>query len=103
MDLNYRYSESTEKQESIETNNGTVYIRKDFAEEDRTSMGNTVHFYTYKEAKLTQEEYDAYSRDLVVANAMNNTDAPINQQCIMAAISDLYDMVSKLTNTTTTT
>jgi len=102
MDLNYRYSESTEKQEPIETNNGTVYIRKDFAEEDRTLMGNSVHFYTYQEAKLTQEEYDAYSRDLVVKNALNSTDSPEKQDAIMAAISDLYDMVAKLTPTTTT-
>lgn len=101
MELNFRYSESTVKQEPIETNNGTVYIRKDFAEEDRAIGGYTTHYYTYKEAKLTLEEYDEYSRDLVVKNALNSTDNPEKQDAIMAAISDLYDIVSKLTPTTT--
>ena len=101
MEIVYKYSESTVKQEAIESNAGTVYLRKDFAEEDRTMMGNsTAHFYTYKEAKLTQEEYEEYSRDLVVKNAMNSTNTPENQASIMAAIADLYDMVSKLTTTT---
>ena len=101
MELNFRYSESTVKQEPIETNDSTVYIRKDFAEVDRTMMGITTHYYTYKEAKLTLEEYDEYSRDLVVKNALNSTDSPEKQDAIMAAISDLYDIVSKLTPTTT--
>lgn len=101
MELNYRYSESTVKQEPIETNEGTIYLRKDFAEIDRVLMsGVTVHYYTYQEAKLTQEEYEEYSRDLVVKNAMNSTNTPENQASIMAAIADLYDMVSKLTTTT---
>ena len=101
MELNFRYSESTVKQEAIESNSGTVYLRKDFAEEDHTIMGFTTHYYTYQEAKLTQEEYEEYSRDLVVKNAMNSTNTPENQASIMAAIADLYDMVSKLTTTTT--
>lgn len=101
MELNFRYSESTVKQEPIETNDSTVYIRKDFSEEDRTIGGYTTHYYTYKEAKLTLEEYDEYSRDLVVKNALNSTDSPEKQDAIMAAISDLYDIVSKLTPTTT--
>lgn len=101
MELIYRYSESTEKQESVEVNAGTIFLRKDFAEIDRTFMdGEKTHYYTYQEAKLTQEEYDAYSRELVVKNAMNNTNTPENQASIMAAIADLYDMVSKLTTTT---
>ena len=101
MEPIYRYSESTVKQEPIEFNAGTIFLRKDFAEEDRTMRDNsTAHFYTYQEAKLTQEEYEEYSRDLVVANAMNSTNVPDNQTSIMAAIADLYDLVSKLTTTT---
>ena len=101
MELNFRYSESTVKQEPIETNDSTVYIRKDFAEVDCTMMGITTHYYTHQEAKLTLEEYDEYSRDLVVKNALNSTDSPEKQDAIMAAISDLYHIVSKLTPTTT--
>ena len=100
MEIVYKYSESTVKQEAIESNAGTIFLRKGFAEEDRTMMGITTHFYTYQEAKLTQEEYEEYSRDLVVKNAMNSTNTPENQASIMAAIADLYDMVSKLTTTT---
>ena len=101
MEIVYKYSESTVKQEPIESNAGTIFLRKDFAEEDRTMMGITTHFYTYQEAKLTLEEYDEYSRDLVVKNALSSTDSPEKQDAIMAAISDLYDIVSKLTPTTT--
>ena len=100
MELNYRYSESTVKQEAIESNSGTVYLRKDFAEEDRTIMGFTTHYYTYQEAKLTQEEYEAYSRELVVKNAITNSDSPEKQDAIMKAIADLYEMLYSITSQT---
>lgn len=110
MELNYRYSESTVKPPALEVTEGTVYIRKDFAEITRTSEqgGEPVLFYTYQEAALTPQEFNSYSNLLMTDYAIKgkNDSANIiqlmaaqetgddNQLAIMEAIADLYEMIA---------
>lgn len=112
MELNYRYSESTIKPPALEVTEGTVYIRKDFAEITRTSeqVGDSVLFYTYQEAALTPEEFNSYSSLLMANHAIKGKDdsenivqimagqtiGDDNQLIIMEAIADLYDAIAMM-------
>lgn len=96
MSLKYRYSESTVKPEAVEIGKTTVFLRTDIEKETRTvSDGNTTDFWTYKEAKMTPEEFVVYanllsSRDIITG--VSNS----NQLIIMEAIADLYDKFSDI-------
>jgi len=112
MELNYRYSESTIKPPALEVTEGTVYIRKDYAEITRTSEQgeDPVLFYTYQEAALTPEEFNSYSNLLMTNHAIKGKDdsdniiqimdgqliSDNNQLIVMEAIADLYDAIAML-------
>lgn len=112
MELNYRYSESTVQPPALEVTEGTVYIRKDFAEITRTSEqgGEPVLFYTYQEAALTPQEFNSYSALLMTNHAIKGKDdsdnivqimagqlvGDDNQLIIMEAIADLYDAIAMM-------
>lgn len=112
MELNYRYSESTVKPPALEITEGTIYIRKDFAEITRTfeQDGDPVLFYTYQEAALTPEEFNSYSNLLMADYAIKGKDDSANiarimagqtvgddnQLIIMEAIADLYDAIAAI-------
>lgn len=112
MELNYRYSESTVQPPALEVTEGTVYIRKDFAEITRTSEqgGEPVLFYTYQEAALTPQEFNSYSALLMTNHVIKGKDdsdnivqimagqlaGDDNQLIIMEAIADLYDAIAMM-------
>jgi hypothetical protein len=102
MQITYTYSESTIKPPAVEKCKTTVYLRKDFAKEEREDeQGNKTSYWTYREAKLTHEAFDVYTRLITAENAIKgaddsgrikNTDA--NQLILMNAIADLYDVIA---------
>lgn len=92
MKLNYTHSESTVKPVEIERGKRTVYIRKNIVE---TETG-----WSYEEAKLTPDEFTAYSEYLVIHNVSQLLDGQQNgdnnQLIIMEAIADLYDVIATM-------
>lgn len=111
MELNYIRSESTVKPSTLTIEKKTVYIRTDIKLEERTDpFGNKVKFWVYQEAKLTPEEFDKYSNEIVVKNAVDNGNNSENiakiidgqevsdnyQLAIMEAIADLYDAIATI-------
>lgn len=96
MDLNYRYSESTVKPETVEIGKTTVFIRTNIKKEIRTDeSGNETVFWTYQEAKMSPNEFTAYADLLASKDAVNNVNIN-NQLTIMEAIADLYDKISNI-------
>lgn len=111
MEPKYVYSESTVKPTAIEIGVSSVYLRKDIAEEVRTTMNDEkVTYYTFQEAVMTIEEFNTYANTLASINAVkdvNNASNILlllvgqnsgytNQMTIMEAIADLYDAVASL-------
>lgn len=111
MEPKYKYSESTVKPEVIEMNGDTVYLRTDISKFTRDNEeGVSIPYWSYQEAKLSQEEFNAYSNMLVTKNTLNSTDVPDhisklvigqengdnNQLILMEAIADLYDVIAIL-------
>lgn len=96
MKLNFRYSESTVKPESVEISSTTVFLRKDITKEKRTDeLGKSIIFWTYQEAKMTPDEFVAYAGLISAKDAISNVTID-NQLAIMEAIADLYDEISKI-------
>lgn len=58
MDIKYNISESTIKQPEIEVGATTVYLRRNYAEVQRTFMEGEppVSMWQYEEAQLTKDE-----------------------------------------------
>lgn len=110
MELIYRQSESTVKPAEIEITKHTVFLRKDFVEEERTFADLTKTFWVYQEAKLSHAEFTEYSKMITAKNAMNGEHVPgniakimdsqengdNNQLIIMEAIADLYDVIASM-------
>ena len=109
MEPKYVYSESTVEPLAIEVGVSSVYLRKDISEDVRTdSEGNSVTYYTFQEAIMSLEEFNAYSAQIASVNAVkdvNNAEnillllagqnsGDINQITIMEAIADLYDAIT---------
>lgn len=95
MELNYRYSESSIKPNALEIDHGTVYLRKNFAEVERTNpddeSGISYKFWTYQEAKLSVEEFNKNSTAILFSNMRSGDD---DRLAIMEAIADLYDVIA---------
>ena len=111
MEPIYRYSESTVRPIDVEVDKHTVFLRKDIVEEERSNdEGNVSVFFTYKEAKMSHEEFNKYSSFIAAKNAINgvNDSSNIsklmigqengdnNQLIIMEAIADLYDAIATI-------
>ena len=102
MELNYRYSESTVKPESIQFDKTTVYLRKNITEENRHNEDGTITtLWIYEEAKLSHDEFDKYinSKKVEDSNSISNlvngqAIGDDNQLSIMEAIADLYDLIA---------
>lgn len=112
MELKYVQAESAYKPTLVEIKKTTVYIRKDIVEENRTDdLGNKYTMYVYSEATLSHEEFNKYSSELALMNALNSVNVTknvstlvegqvigdSNQLAIMEAIADLYEMITNLT------
>lgn len=111
MELIYKHSEGSVKPELIEITKTTVWLRKDIVEEKRTytvdDVEITAPYYTYKEAKLSHEDFNIYSSELAAMNAVrgvndsnninriiqNGVDNGDNQLIIMEAMADLYNLI----------
>lgn len=112
MKLTYKYAESGACPKTIEIGMTTVYLRKDIVKETLTDPGSNVSYvkYTYQEAKLSHEEFNAYSDELLKINAVkgvndseniarlvtNGADTTDNQLILMEAIADLYDTIASM-------
>ena len=104
MTLIYIQSESTVKPSVIEIGPTTVYIRKDIAEEVRTSEnGNDTTYWVYREATMSIEDFNSYTNELSVMNSINigsivesGEDNTNNQLILMEAIADLYDVIASM-------
>ncbi len=112
MEINYKYAESTVKPTALEVSVGTVYLRKDITSIIRTSeQGDETTYWTYQEAALTPEEFNAYTNLVMAENAIKGTNdsdnivqimagqetGDNNQLAIMEAIADLYDAIATMT------
>ena len=96
MELKYRDSASTVRPETIEIGKTTVFLRTDIQKEERTDAnGDTTVFWTYREAKMTPDEFTVYASLLSSKEVVNNVYVD-NQLIIMEAIADLYDKISKI-------
>lgn len=111
MEPKYIPAESTTKPPSIEMCKNTVYLRTDFEEQIRTDeQGNKIVFWTYREARLTSTEFNAYANIVMTRNAINGVSIPDhisqlivgqengdnNQLILMEAIADLYDVIASM-------
>ena len=111
MKVIYKYTESAVKPEMLEINVDTVYLRKDIMSNTRADDSeNSITMWTYQEAALTQEEFNAYTSFLMAENAIKGTNdsdnivqimtgqetGDNNQLAIMEAIADLYDAVATM-------
>lgn len=80
MELLFYKSSSTVKPAELEKAKHTVFIRKNFVETDGG--------WSYDEAKLSHDDFDAYCK----LKSLDNGD----QLIIMEAIADLYEMIANL-------
>ena len=67
MRLNYEKAYSDTEPDLVDTTSSksTVYIRQNVVKHTtRTDRGNTITSYEYAEAKLTNEEYEEYKKQL---------------------------------------
>lgn len=109
MELNYRYAESTVKPDTLQMDGGTVYLRHSIAEFVRSDdEGNKTSYWSYQEAALTQEEFNAYANFIAAKNAINSESVPDNVTqlvvgqeitdnnllAVMEAIADLYETIA---------
>lgn len=89
MNLEYRYSESTVKPETLEVFPTHVYLRKDIASETRTYNDNPpVTYWTYQEACIPRAEFDENVSQMLIAGQKSNED---NLMIIMESVADLYE------------
>jgi hypothetical protein len=111
MEPNYKYSESTEKPLTIELSGDSVYLRRNIQSIMRTDdQNNSVVYWTYEEAYMSNEEFNLYANALAAKSAIEGADNTSNiveilaqqtaggdnQMAIMEAIADLYDAISEL-------
>ena len=74
MKLKYVKSQSSVKPDLVDTTSSktTVYLRKNIVEIKRTDemFGEEITFYEYEEAKLTNEEYTEYLKELELTDTL---------------------------------
>ena len=89
MKMNYAKSESAIKPELIDTTSSetTVYIRKNIIEKERMDKetGESTPHYEYDEAKLTNEEYQEYLKELEIIDIQKQR-ADIDYIALMSGI-----------------
>lgn len=109
MDLQYKYAESTVKPDTLQLDGDTVYLRNSIVEFVRSDeTGNKTTYWSYQEAALTQEEFNAYVNLIAAKNAINSVSVPenvyqlaigqeiadSNQLAVMEAIAELYETIA---------
>lgn len=108
VDFNYQYAESTVRPPEIETNANAVYLRKSYEQITRGEGEEQVTYWTYQEAKLTQQEFSEYITMITAENAIKGQNDSANisslvsgqstnefyQLAIMEAIADLYEAMT---------
>lgn len=104
MNISYVKSESFVEPKVVEIGPTTAYIRKDISKNDGTGA------YTYLEAKMSIKDFEQYSSELTMQNAINGIkdssnisrlldgqeNGDNNQLIIMEAIADLYDTIASM-------
>lgn len=70
-----------------------VYLRKDISEVKRTMDDQTITYWTYQEAILTNKDFNNYANAMLVSGQLNGNES---QLVIMDAIADLYDIVASM-------
>lgn len=95
MELIYYKSHSMVKPAELEKAKHTVFIRKNFVEEETG--------WSYDEAKLSHEDFDKYCKLKSLEDSSNisslvggQENGDNNQLIIMEAIADLYDMIASM-------
>lgn len=111
MNLMYKTVKSTVKPNAVEIQKTTVYLRKDISKATRTDeSGKVLEYWTYQEATMTHDEFNAYSSQMAAINAVkgiydsenislivaNGDDSNNNQLILMEAIADLYDVIASM-------
>lgn len=112
MQLIYKHVESGACPKTIEIGLTTVYLRKDIVKETLTDPTTNESYvkYTYQEAKLSHDEFNDYSNELLKINTVkgvndsenidrlvvNGVDSTENQLILMEAIADLYDVIASM-------
>lgn len=91
MDLEYVQSESTIKPQLIEVRPEIVYLRKDITSRVDNQSAPPTTIYTYKEAQLSIEQFNAHANKLLMTG---QEDANNNQLAIMEAFADLYETMT---------
>lgn len=92
MKVEYHYSESTVKPDTIEIYGHSVFLRKDIYEEKRTQEdGSLVSFWVYQEAILNFDEFSKFTPMLLISGLQDESS---NQLTIMEAIADLYELIT---------
>lgn len=94
MELNYRFSESTERPEQVQVGYNTVYLRKDIKESKTTDEdGITTVYYTYQEAPVPLDEFNRNASAFLISNQMDGDSARLT---MMEALADLYESLMTL-------
>lgn len=94
MELEYRYSESTVRPNTLEICGDTVYLRKDLTQiAKQDEQGNSVTYWTYQEAALTTEQFNQNANAILVLGQKSGDE---NQMAVMEAIADLYDVIATM-------
>lgn len=93
MEIKYRSVESTIRPLSFEIAGDMVYLRKDISEVKRTMDDQTITYWTYQEAILTNKDFNNYANAMLVSGQLNGNES---QLVIMDAIADLYDIVASM-------
>lgn len=89
MKINYTKSESTIKPELIDTisSKTTIYLRKNIIEKERIDKktGVSTTYYEYDEARLTNEQYQEYLKELEIIDIQKQR-ADIDYIALMSGI-----------------
>lgn len=104
MKLNYIKSQSSVKPDLIDTTSSktTIYLRKNIVENkniDEMSGEETV-FYDYEEAKLTNEEYTEYLKELELTDTLETIeDLKAENESLNEQVAMLTDCVIEMSET----
>lgn len=92
MKLNYIKSQSSIKPDLIDTTSSktSVYIRQNIVEVEKTNENDnsTTLFYEYDEAKLTNEEYREYLKELEIVDIQQQR-ADIDYILLMTGLAEV--------------
>ena len=87
--MEWKNVESKQSPELVDATScpGKVYVRKDVKEITHDEES----YYEYKEALMTQEEYQSYSGQKIEGTGTND-----NQTVIMSALADIAEMIMEM-------